>query len=99
MASARKIAAYQTAKFGLTGFSAALRAEYSRDGLDVIALCPGFVRTPLNERAALGQADKPVPEIPTWMTSAPETVAAKAVTAIRRNKGGVVLTPAARAYW
>ena len=42
-----KLAAYCTTKFGLVGFSDALRAEYGRDGLGVTAMCPGFVTTKL----------------------------------------------------
>src|SRR5579872_1784293 len=43
LATWRKTAAYQTSKFGLVGFSAALRAEYCGDTFGVTALCPGFV--------------------------------------------------------
>ena len=35
-----RFAAYHTSKFGLIGYTAALRAEYGRQGLGVSALCP-----------------------------------------------------------
>jgi short-subunit dehydrogenase len=93
----RKGAAYQTSKFGLVGLSAALRAEYGRD-IGVTALCPGFVRTPMLETlvTAPGQLRH---DIPAWLCASPEQVAAVAIRAIRRNKGLVVITPAARLLW
>lgn len=92
----RKTAAYQTSKFGLVGFTAALRAEYHRDHFGVTALCPGFVRTGLIEESRLGDQGKPVP---TLICTTSEKVAARAISAIRRNRGMVVVTPAAQFYW
>ena len=94
----RKGAAYQVSKFGLVGFSAALRAEYGRD-FGVTALCPGFVRTALLQNFATGDPGKKRHEIPAWLTTTPEKVAAVALRAIRGNKGLVVVTPAARLMW
>jgi 3-oxoacyl-[acyl-carrier protein] reductase len=94
----RKGAAYQVSKFGLVGLSAALRAEYGRD-LGVTALCPGFVRTPLLTSFATGDPSRKRHEIPRWLCASPERVAAIAMRAIRRNKGLVVITPAARLIW
>jgi short-subunit dehydrogenase len=94
----RKGAAYQTSKFGLVGLSAALRAEYGR-AIGVTALCPGFVRTPLLETFATGAPGQRRHAIPPWLCASPEQVAAAAVRAIRRNKGLVVITPAARLLW
>jgi 3-oxoacyl-[acyl-carrier protein] reductase len=89
----RKAAAYQTSKYGLVGFTAALRAEFEREDFGVTALCPGFVDTALldgkaNDRAA-----------PAWISTTPETVARKAIGAIRRKRGLVLVTPAAHLYW
>ncbi len=94
----RKGAAYQTSKFALVGLSAALRAEYGRD-IGVTALCPGFVRTPLLETFATGAPGQRRHTIPPWLCASPEQVAAAAVRAIGRNKGLVVITPAARLLW
>jgi 3-oxoacyl-[acyl-carrier protein] reductase len=94
----RKGAAYQVSKFGLVGLSAALRAEYGRE-IGVTALCPGFVRTPLLETFETGGAGQPRHAIPAWLCARPEAVAAAAIRAIRRNRGLVVLTPAARLLW
>jgi NAD(P)-dependent dehydrogenase (short-subunit alcohol dehydrogenase family) len=94
----RKGAAYQTCKFGLVGLSAALRAEYGRE-IGVTALCPGFVRTPLLETFETGAAGQRRHAIPEWLCGRPEAVGAAAVRAIRRNRGLVVITPAARLAW
>jgi 3-oxoacyl-[acyl-carrier protein] reductase len=94
----RKGAAYQVSKFGLVGLSAALRAEYGRD-IGVTALCPGFVRTPLLETFATGAPGQRRHAIPAWLCATPEQVAAAALRAMRRNKGLVVITPAARLLW
>jgi len=90
----RKIGAYQASKFGLVGFSQALRSDYFRHGLGVTALCPGFVQTPL-----LSNLEQTSHHIPTWMCATAEEVARTALTAMRRNRGLVVTTPVARFAW
>jgi 3-oxoacyl-[acyl-carrier protein] reductase len=89
----RKVAAYQTSKHALVGFTAALRVEFQREHFGITALCPGFVRTTLFD----GKATNWTP--PTWISTTPETVAAKTIAAIRRNRGLVLVTPAAHFYW
>lgn len=96
---ARKLAAYQTTKFGLVGFSLALRCEYARGGIGVTALCPGFVDTPMLEKLEKGRPDKRLPLPPAWLITTPEHVARCAVAAIRRNRGLVVVSPLARVMW
>lgn len=44
-------AAYSASKHGVVGFSKALGLELARSGITVNAVCPGFVETPLAERA------------------------------------------------
>ncbi len=90
-----KLAAYSTTKFGLVGFTEALRAEYGRDGLGVTALCPGFVDTNLFASAPLGESQKGPKIPPAIFCTSPEKVARAAVKAIRRNHRMVVMTPAA----
>jgi 3-oxoacyl-[acyl-carrier protein] reductase len=94
----RKITAYQTTKFALVGFTAALRAEYCRDTFGVTALCPGFVRSALLEECETAPAGER-PLVPSWICATPEKTASRAVRAIRRNQGMVVITPAAQVYW
>jgi short-subunit dehydrogenase len=94
----RKMTAYQTSKFGLVGFSAALRAEYGRASFGVTALCPGFVHTAMLEQFETAPSAERR-QVPSWICTTPEKVAARAVRAIRSNRGIVVITPAAHLYW
>jgi 3-oxoacyl-[acyl-carrier protein] reductase len=43
--------AYTTSKHAVLGFTRALAAELGKDGVRVNAIGPGFIETPLNERA------------------------------------------------
>jgi NAD(P)-dependent dehydrogenase (short-subunit alcohol dehydrogenase family) len=43
------LAAYSATKFGVVGLSQALHKELSRDGIQVTAICPGFVATPMTD--------------------------------------------------
>ncbi len=94
----RKTTAYQTSKFGLVGFSAALRAEYCNEHFGVTALCPGFVRSSLLDDCETDKVDRKV-KVPAWICASPEQTAAKAVRAIQKNKGLVLVTPTAHFYW
>ncbi len=49
-------AAYVAAKHGLVGLVKTLALEGAPDGIRAVALCPGYVRTPLVERQLPGQA-------------------------------------------
>ena len=90
-----RFAAYHPSKFGLIGYTAAIRAEYGRHGLGVSALCPGPVLTNLYRNADSSRPDKPIPEPPRWLCSSINTVAAGAITAIRRNKRQLLIGPLA----
>jgi len=96
---ARKVPVYQTSKYGLVGFTLGLRYEYFSEKFGVTALCPGFVRTPFLENVPGPEADKVPAGVPVWLSTSAEKVAAKAIVAIRRNKGVVVVTPFARLAW
>jgi 3-oxoacyl-[acyl-carrier protein] reductase len=95
----QKIAAYQTTKFGLVGFSAALRAEYDQHGIGVTALCPGFVRTAMIEEFVTVGLEHQEYRIPSWMCTSAEKVAEEAICAIRKNRAMVVVSMAARLLW
>lgn len=90
-----RFAAYHTSKFGLIGFTESLRAEYGRRGLGVTALCPGPVLTNLYRDCAVGQQGKVVPQPPRWLCSSVETVATRAIKAIRRNQRMPIIGPLA----
>lgn len=99
LATLRKGAAYQASKYGLVGFTAALRAEYCRPEFGVTAICPGFVRTPMLERFATGNPESKRHKIPDWITITPEYVATRTLRAIRRNEDLVVIPATARLLW
>jgi NAD(P)-dependent dehydrogenase (short-subunit alcohol dehydrogenase family) len=48
------IAAYAAAKHGVLGLVRSLALEVARDGVTCNAICPGYVDTPMAERAAAG---------------------------------------------
>jgi short-subunit dehydrogenase len=94
-----KVTAYCTSKFGMVGFSEALRNELGRQGLGVTALCPGFVRTNLFTNAPLEKDVEGHKIPPRIVTTTPERVANAAVRAIYRNRRLVVMEPMARAMY
>jgi short-subunit dehydrogenase len=94
-----RTAAYHVSKFGLVGFTEALRAEYGRRGIGVTALCPGAVVTNLYSSAASGKRDGHVPVPPSWLSASPERVAELALRAIHKNQRLVLVTPVAHALY
>lgn len=98
LVAAPKMAAYHASKFALVGFSESLRAEYGPRGLGVTSLCPGFVRTNILQ-APMTAPGQSVPRLPAWITTSPERVARRAIRAIHRSEGVVVVTPLAHFVW
>jgi short-subunit dehydrogenase len=90
-----RFAAYHTSKFGLVGFTEALRAEFARRGVGVTAICPGPVLTELYRSAEHSVKGQTVPTPPAWLCATAEAVAARTVLAIRRNERQVLITPMA----
>ncbi len=86
---------YHATKYGLVGYSLALRAEYARYGLGVGVMCPGFVRTDLFENMLLpeGRSKK---EPPKWMTTSAEVVARKSIRTIEKNRRLTTVTAFAK---
>ncbi len=91
-----RVTAYSTTKFGLVGFSESLRHECGRMGLGVTALCPGLVDTDLFNSALRGKDVKQAKTPPRWTLITPEAVARRAIRAIYRNQGVVVMQPMSR---
>lgn len=90
-----RFAAYHTSKFGLIGFTEAIRAEYGRRGLGVSALCPGPVLTNLYKSCASAKSDKSVPHPPRWLCCSIEAVSKAAIRCIYRNKRMKLVGPLA----
>ncbi len=95
----KKMPSYQASKFGLVGFTLALRNDYQRHNFGVTALCPGFVRTPMLENATDPEPHRRSPSVPGFFSTTAERVAARTVEAIRRNRGIVPVTVTARLLW
>jgi 3-oxoacyl-[acyl-carrier protein] reductase len=95
----KRLAAYQASKYGLVGFTLALRNDYQRDNFGVTALCPGFVRTPMLGNVKDLEIHRSAPVPPAFISTTAEAVAAKALAAIRHNQGLVVVTLFARMTW
>jgi short-subunit dehydrogenase len=94
----QRMPVYQASKFGLVGFTLGLRNDYHRENFGVTALCPGFVRTQMLENVADSETQKRF-VAPALLCSAPEAIAAAALTAIRHNHGLVVVGPLAKITW
>ncbi len=87
--------AYHTSKFGLVGFSEALRMEYARLGIGVTTLCPGFVRTGLLNSMVDPQTGSERRMPPRWACTTAEHVSRKAIRAIYRDQRLVLVSPLA----
>ncbi len=79
-------AAYSTSKFGLRGFSEALRRELAHTGIGVTYVAPRAVKTKLNSSAVYRMA-----ETVKMNMDEPDWVAARIVEAIERERDDVYL--------
>ncbi|MCA1690407.1 MAG: SDR family NAD(P)-dependent oxidoreductase, partial [Actinobacteria bacterium] len=78
---------YNATKYGLRGFSLALRAELRADGVGVSTIFPGFIRD------AGMYADTAIKLPPGVGTRTPGQVAAAVVRAIRGDKAEIDVAP------
>lgn len=95
----RGLAAYQASKYGLVGFTLAMRNDYHRRNFGVSVICPGLVKTPMVEPDGPSKIYSKMPRIPAWLFTTPERVAQATVKAIKRDKGLVIITFAAHFMW
>lgn len=86
-AASPRSSVYNATKFGLRGFSLALRADLGPRGIGVSLVSPGFIR----EAGMFADAGAKAP--PGMGTSSPEQVGAATVKAIERNKVEVTIAP------
>jgi len=84
---------YCASKFALHGLSDALRAELVAEGIDVLHVCPSTTRTEFFERVLADEAvERPAPQRATRGAMAPEAVAARVVSGMRRGQHEIVLS-------
>jgi NAD(P)-dependent dehydrogenase (short-subunit alcohol dehydrogenase family) len=97
LAGSRLLVAYTTTKFAVVGFSESLRADLRRHRIGVSAICPGFIRTNINEAgrrrgrfaepAALERARRLMER-----GASPDLVAARIMNAVEHDIGLVPVT-------
>ncbi|MFZ6053420.1 SDR family oxidoreductase [Halocola ammonii] len=84
--------AYAASKHALHGFYDSLRLEMEDDGISVLLLCPGFIRTDISKNA-LDSSGKKTGEMDDNQDSgmSPDKAAKEIVRAIRKNKKEVLI--------
>jgi len=90
-AGARGMSTYSASKFAVVGLTESLRAELHRHRIGVSAVCPGFVKTPIQSKVRLvGELDSPRSRERVSRDFGrgllPEAVARRTLRAIRRNE-------------
>jgi short-subunit dehydrogenase len=79
--------AYGSAKFAVTGLSETMRAEFSKDGIDVLLVCPGTTQTEFFD--VLHQSTS-APDLPKHRPVTSEYVAIRIVRAMKRGKRKII---------
>jgi 3-oxoacyl-[acyl-carrier protein] reductase len=95
----RKLAAYSASKYGLVGFSLAMRSDYMRSGFGLSVVCPGFVKTPMLALQGAAETPAKLPTVPAWLSTTPEHIAEVTIDVIKRDRGLVVVTALAKLFW
>ena len=80
---------YSAAKVWLTSFSESLNTNYSKKGINVSVVAPGFTRTEFHQRANMS-----VSEIPNWMWLSSKLVVKDSIKAVL--KGQTIVVPSLR---
>ena len=96
--------AYVTTKAAVLALSQCLRADWTRHGVGVSAVCPGVIDTPIVDHARFlgGQADPRTRARAKWLFRRghpPEAVAGAIVGAVRRNRAVVPVGWEAHLGW
>ncbi|MDZ7911931.1 MAG: SDR family NAD(P)-dependent oxidoreductase [Rhodococcus sp. (in: high G+C Gram-positive bacteria)] len=92
----RRTTAYCTTKAAVLMLSQCLRADWSRHGVGVSAVCPGFTNTPILDATRLRGVDARERGMFAWALGhgrSPRFVAAAIVRATERNRGIVPVGP------
>ena len=95
------IAVYCATKFGVVGFSEALRSELAGTGVQVSVICPGLIRTGIAERGVMRGLPRARVDAMMTLGASPARVGRATVGAIRRNRALTVVTVHGRmvAWW
>ena len=82
--------AYSASKFGLVGFTQALRSELRGSGVGCSVLCPGFVA---DDGMWARYAEQGFTVSPLLGVSPPAKVTSALLTAIRKDRGEIIVNP------
>ena len=95
------LAAYATTKFGVYGFSEALRQELRRHRIGVTTVCPGIINTPITSSSPL-RGPEATPAARAYMIETyrlrnypPERVAENILRAVQRDRAVAPISPEA----
>lgn len=100
LAPAPMLTIYSTAKWGVAGLSASLRAEGAALGVKVSVVCPGIVHTPLaDELGAGGVISQKDYDRTTKLFVAPSAAAVAILRGVERNRATIVFPFSARVIW
>ena len=83
----RKSAIYAASKSFITSYARSLDEEVRSRGVRVLAVCPGYVRTPLHQRAGLGHL---VTKIPSFMWLDPADVVDESLRALKKRRAVLI---------
>ncbi len=94
------LAAYAASKHAVVGLSVSLRAEAAAYGVNVSAVCPGFIRTPILDSKTVGipKESESMAQVHR-MAMAPETCAAQVLAGVAKNKAVIPITGHAKLMW
>jgi len=102
----RGVSAYCATKFGVIGFSEGLRAELHDHAIGVSAICPGIIRTNIIRAGILESAEldveakrREIDRLYEKRNYPPHRVARAVISAIRRDRAVVPVTPEAWAAY
>lgn len=102
----RGVSAYCATKFGVIGFSEGLRAELHDHAIGVSAICPGIIRTNIISAGILESAEldveakrEEIDRLYEKRNYPPERVARAVISAIRKDRAVVPVTPEAWAAY
>lgn len=84
---------YSASKFAVAGFTEAIRAEWARDGIDVLLVNPGFTATEFDRNLA---ADTAIWKTDGRRTMTPEYVANATLRALARGRHEITLSAPGR---
>lgn len=93
-------AGYNTTKFAVFGLSMSLRSEASLLGVNVSAVCPGFIDTPMKDNMKYASFEKELAQEKLPFRLQPvEYCARKIIRGLEKNKAIIVITPPAVMLW